>query len=61
VRTTDQYYKTLSSFIQTLTLQQMGTHLLQGQMDVQEQVLQYQFVTTNIFLLLSIKKENSRC
>ncbi len=39
----------------------MGTHLLQGQMDVQEQVLQYQFVTTNIFLLLSIKKENSRC
>ncbi len=39
----------------------MGTHLLQGQMDVQEQVLQYQFVTTNNFLLLSIKKENSRC
>ena len=29
---------------QTLTLQQMGTHLLQDQMNVQEQVLQYQFV-----------------
>jgi len=47
VRITDQYYKKIFSFlffIQTSTLQQMGTHLLQGQMDVQEQVLQYQFV-----------------
>lgn len=34
-----------------MTLQQMGTHLLQGQMDVQEQVLQYQFVCNLIFVV----------
>ncbi|CAF1102154.1 unnamed protein product [Rotaria sp. Silwood1] len=28
----------------TISLQQMGTHILQSQMDVQEQVLQYQFM-----------------
>ena len=32
------------SLLQTTSLQQMGTQILQGQMDVQEQVLQYQFV-----------------
>ncbi len=28
----------------TANLTQLGTHILQGQMDVQEQVLQYQYV-----------------
>jgi len=58
VRITDQYYKKIFSFlffIQTSTLQQMGTHLLQGQMDVQEQVLQYQFVIINIDIFISIQ------
>jgi len=50
--TTDQYYTYFSSFIQTSTLQQMGTHLLQDQMNIQEQVLQYQFVIRNNFLFL---------
>ncbi len=34
----------------------MGINLLQGQMDVQEQVLQYQFVNINLFLLIYILK-----
>ena len=55
VRTIDQFYKIFSSVIQTSTLQQVGTHLLQDQMYVQEQVLQYQFVTINIDIFISIQ------
>jgi hypothetical protein len=31
----------------------MGSHILQGQSDVQEQVLQYQFVRILVFELIS--------
>jgi hypothetical protein len=32
----------------------MGTHLLQSQTDVQEQILQYQFVIRNFVFLIHI-------
>ena len=38
-------------------LQQVGTHLLQDQMSVQEQVLQYQFVTMTVDIFESNQME----
>jgi len=38
------YIYILFVLFKTANLTQMGTQLLQGQMDVQEQVLQYQYV-----------------
>ena len=39
----------------TTNLAQMGTELIHGQMEVQEQVLQYQHVKTKLFFFLLIR------